>query len=74
MKILKKVVIDPIRNGLRVIAEGGRFAVMKDASDELVVSVSGDDSGICKVPTRLVLVGDLKFYAQTSGRDGMSSS
>jgi hypothetical protein len=74
MQILKKVVIDPIGNGLRVIAQGGRFAVKKDASDKLEVSFSGDDSGICNVPTRPVLVGDLKFYAQMSGRDGMSSS
>jgi len=27
------------------------------------VSLSGENSGICKVPSRLVLVGDLKLYA-----------
>ena len=70
INILRKVVIDPIGNGLKVIAEGRRFAV----SNDLAVSFSGDEPGICNVPTRLVLVGDLKFYAQMSGRDGMSSS
>jgi hypothetical protein len=74
MKILKKVVIDPIRNGLWLIAEGGRFAVLKGESNEHSVSFSGDDSGICNVPTRLVLVKDLNFFAQMSGREGMSSS
>ena len=48
--------------------------MLKGESDDLSVSFSGDDSSICNVPTRLVLVGDLKFYAQMSGRDGMSSS
>jgi hypothetical protein len=47
--------------------------VLKGESDDLAVSFSGDGSGICNVPTRLVLVGDLKPYAQMSGRDGMSS-
>jgi len=70
INILRKAVIDPIGSGLRGTAKGRRFAV----SHDLAASFSGDEPGICNVPTRLVLVGYLKFYAQMSVRDGMSSS
>ncbi len=67
---LKDTGLDPIGEGLQLIAEGGRFIV----SENLAVTFSGFEvAAICNCSINIYLGGDLKFYAQMSGRDGMSS-
>ena len=70
-EILKATVLDPIGRGLHLITEGGKFIV----DDKLTLSFSNADnpSLLCSCATKVYLVGDLKFYAQMAGREGMSS-
>jgi len=72
--ILRETVLDPIGEGLRQISEGGRFIVLdNDYTLEFSLSNTDDKSIHCSCPIQLFLVGDLKFYAQMSGREDMSS-
>jgi hypothetical protein len=70
-EILKATVLEPIGRGLQLITEGGKFIV----DDKLTLSFSDVDnpSLLCSCSTKVYLVGDLKFYAQMAGREGMSS-
>jgi hypothetical protein len=71
-KILKDTVLKPVGEGLQLIAEGGYFIVTEGM--EVLFSRLGTQSNlIVDCPINLYLVGDLKFYAQMSGREGMSS-
>ncbi len=69
--ILCATVLDPIGESLQLVVEGGRFVV----SNDLVLSFSpiNDTKTICDVSTRVLIVGDLKYYAQLLGRENMSS-
>ncbi len=70
---MKKTVLDKVIAGLRVIAKGGRFIVGED----LMLSFSpqnAEQSSLCNVPICLFINGDLKFFAQILGREGMSTS
>ena len=73
IEILKKTVLDEIIAGLRVIANGGRFVVGQDFNLSFN-SLNAEQPAMCDVPIRLFINGDLKFFAQILGRDGMSSS
>lgn len=71
-KILKETVLNPIGRGLQRIMEEARFIV----TDKLTLSFSNVDNSsllYCDCPIEVFLVGDLKFYAQMGGREGMSS-
>ncbi len=71
-EILKDTVLKPVGVGLQLIADGGRFIV----NEGMKVSFSSVDMPshlIVNCSTNLYLVGNLKFYAQMSGREGMSS-
>jgi len=58
---------------LRVLVEGGRF-IVNSSDKNLTVSFSmRSGEPICDVAMLVLVVGDLKFYAQTLGRDNMSS-
>jgi hypothetical protein len=77
--ILKSTVLDPIGESLRVMVEGGRFIVTKGEDNKLTVAfrLSPECNGVtqvCSVQNTIVVVGDLKFYAQLLGRENMSGS
>jgi len=72
--ILRETVLDTIGECLRQISAGGRFKVLgNDLTLEFSLSNADDKSIHCSCPLKLYLVGDLKFYAQISGREDMSS-
>ena len=68
-KILKEIVLDPIREGLQLFFYGGKFIVL-DNDDNLQFSLSSTSSRTvpCNCPVQVYLAGDLKFYAQMSER------
>jgi len=69
-KILKEIVLDPIREGLQLFFYGGKFIVL-DNDDNLQFSLSSTSSRTvhCNCPVQVYLAGDLKFYAQMFGRE-----
>jgi len=69
--ILNKTVLHKIADGLRNIKRGGRFIV--DNNMQLFFDQSNTEN-LCDVPTSLYINGDLKYFAQMLGRDGMSTS
>ena len=74
-EILRETVLDTIGECLRQISAGGRFIVLgNDLTLEFSLSNVNDKSIHCSCPLKLYLVGDLKFYAQMSGREDMSSN
>jgi hypothetical protein len=76
LSILRPTEIDPVGRGARLTVEGGNFSVTKDSKGDLNLSFSaqmGNDI-ICSVPNRVLVVGDLKFFAQMLGRENMSRS
>jgi hypothetical protein len=61
------------------MVEGGRFIVTKGGGNRLMVQFSSSPEGngttaVCNVPITIVVVGDLKFYAQLLGGEKMSGS
>jgi hypothetical protein len=77
--VLKSIVLDPIGESPKVMVEGDRFIVMKGEEDRFTVQFSSSPecngtTQVCSVPTTIVVVGDLKFYAQLLGRENMSGS
>jgi hypothetical protein len=79
ISVFKKTVIDPIGVGLKNISEGQRFIVQLDPATGNMsltfspISVIIDHQIACDVPCNMYRVGDLKYYMQMLGRDGMSS-
>ena len=77
IEVFKKTVLDAIGNSLKLIVEGGYFSVYhSQGTDNMKLSFSSsnqEDQALCSVPVRLFKVGDLKYYMQMLGRDGMSS-
>ncbi len=64
--ILTDTVLDLIGEGLQLIFKGRRFVVNKNAA----VTFSGSEgAAIFNCPINVNLAGDLKFYAQMSGRE-----
>ncbi len=81
--IIQQTVLEKkITEGFRIITdEGSRFIVKSTVIDDvekLVLSFAelDDDESppLCNVPCELFIHGDLKYFAQMLGRDGMSSS
>ena len=73
-KILKETVLDPTGEGLSIILDGKRFIV----DEQLRVTFSSSTTSlspsiICNCVANVFLVGDLMFYIQMLGREGMSS-
>ncbi len=64
--ILNDTVLDPIGEGLQLIFKGGRFVVSKNAA---VTFPGSKVAAIFNCPINVYLAGDLKFYAQMSGRE-----
>jgi hypothetical protein len=56
-----------------LIVEGGRFSVKSNGNDLIVSFTNGSEGAICDVNNRVLVVGDLKFYAQILGRENTSS-
>jgi len=71
--ILKDTVLKPIGEGLRLISEGGCFNVTGTGMEVSFSQQPVQSDLIINCSAQIYLVGDLKFYAQMSGRDGMSS-
>jgi len=71
--ILNRTVLTPIGEGLRRIVEGGHLSARVFENDLIVDFSSGTEDSICSVKSRVLVVGDLKFYAQILGRENMSS-
>jgi hypothetical protein len=78
IEVLNKTVLQKIINGLRQIHNGGRFIVTMGGDKELQLSFDEnslcDNKKICDVPIWLFIYGDLKYFAQILGREGMSTS
>jgi hypothetical protein len=74
--VLKDTVLTNIVNGLQVIQNGGRFIVMVDDYNKMSLTFARDNNYaiVCNVPIHLFINGDMKFFAQMLGREGMSSS
>jgi len=75
--VLHKTVLEKIIEGLRKIYDGGRFIVTMNEDRQLNLSFShsmSENLTICDVPIRLFINGDLKYFAQMLGREGMSTS
>jgi hypothetical protein len=77
--LLKSTALDPIGESLRVMVEGRQLIVTKSDNNKLTVAFSSSPecNGItqaCSVQNTIVVVGDLKFYAQLLGRENMSGS
>ena len=67
--------MDPVGEGLQLIVAGGRFIVLdNNFTLEFSLSDTSNKSVLCNCPIQVYLVGDLKFYAQMSGREDMSSA
>jgi hypothetical protein len=75
IEILKETVLDPTGEGLWIIALGHSFIVLdNDYTVKFSLSNTTSNSSVhCSCPLQVYLVGDLKFYAQMSGRKVMSS-
>ncbi len=74
--MFKRTVLDKTENSLKLIVDGGHFTVhlSQDVGQLSIDYECRRDEAICSVPIRLFKVGDLKYYMQMLGRDGMSSS
>jgi hypothetical protein len=75
--ILNKTVLQKIIDSLRLIHDGGRFIVTLDDDKKIQLSfgrISENNKVICDVPVRLFVNGDMKYFAQMLGREGMSTS
>jgi len=78
INILKGAVIEKIGVGLRRIADGCHFIVTSIEVGKLIFRFdeSEEQEGelICNVPCELFVNGDLKYFAQLLGWEGISSS
>jgi hypothetical protein len=72
MKIFKDTVLKPVGVGLQLIANSGHF-IVKEGKEVSFSSVDMPSNLIVNCSANLYIVGNLKFYAQMSGREGMSS-
>jgi hypothetical protein len=73
IEILKDTVLKPIGEGLQLIAEGGRFNVTGMGMEVSFSQQPTQSNLIVNCSAHIYLAGDLKFYAQMSGQEGMSS-
>jgi hypothetical protein len=71
--ILNRTVLTPTGEGLRRIVKGGHLSARVFENNLSVDFSSGTEDSICSVKSRVLVVGDLKFYAQILGRENMSS-
>jgi hypothetical protein len=78
IKILKESVLDKVAVGLKRIAFGHQFIVRSDQDGRLMLSFDEaeiqEGETICNVPCQVFINGDLKYFAQLLGHEGMSSS
>jgi len=75
IEILKETVLDPIGEGLQITALGCIFIVLdNEYTVKFSLSNTTSSSSVhCSCSLQVYLVGDLKFYAQMSGIEDMSS-
>jgi len=74
--VLKDTVLNHIVDGLQVIKNGGRFIVTLEENGEMSLAFTANNNNavICDVPVHLFINGDMKYFAQMLGREGMSTS
>jgi len=77
IEVFQRTVLNAIGMSLKLIVNGGHFTVSKGEDGIISLQfdriIAGDNPVVCSVPVRLFMVGDLKYYMQMLGRDGMSS-
>jgi hypothetical protein len=61
-----------LEKGCDQLLRGGQFSV-KASGKKLIVGFENQEDSICDVNTHVIVVGDLKFYAQILGGENMSS-
>jgi hypothetical protein len=78
INILKEAVQQKIGIGLKIISDGGHFIVTSSEDGKFMLSfnesVEPEGEVVCNVPCELFINGDLKYFAQLLGCEGMSSS
>jgi hypothetical protein len=75
VEVLNKTVLQKIVEGLRIIKDGSRFVVSFAENSKMKLSFFNDkQEAICNVPIHLYIIGDMKYFAQMLGREGMSTS
>jgi hypothetical protein len=74
--IINKTALNKIVKGFKKMSEGGRLIVAGKETLELSLAGNTKDSEsvVVDVPLHLYVHGNLKFFAQVLGRNGMSSS
>jgi hypothetical protein len=60
--ILSSTILQPNGEGIWLIVEGGRFFVTEH--QVLDFTSTNADGKLCDIPIHMLVVGDLKFYAQ----------
>jgi hypothetical protein len=61
--------------GLWVINDGSRFVVSFEENNKINLSFcTNEQEAICDVPIHLYVDGDIKYFVQMLGREGMSTS
>jgi hypothetical protein len=75
IEVLNQTVLQKIVQGLRVIHDGNRFVVSFAENNKMKLSFFNDEQEvICNVPIHLYINGNMKYFAQMLGREGMSTS
>ena len=76
IEVLHKTVLKKVVEGLQVIKDGSRFVVSSAENNKMALSFFRDQQveAICDVPIHLYINGDMKYFAQMLGREGMSTS
>jgi hypothetical protein len=78
IEVSNNTVLDKIIGGLQNIRSGGRFIVRVNEANQLKLSFNNNDEDdgqvLVNVPIHLFINGDLKYFAQMLGQDGMSTS
>jgi hypothetical protein len=78
IKVLKESVLEKVAVGFKRIAVGRQFIVTSNQEGRLLLSFDEaepqEGETVCNVPCQLFINGDMKYFAQLLGREGMSSS
>jgi hypothetical protein len=77
VEILKDTALKPVIDGLKRIHEGGPFIIEEDEQSQFVLTFQQREESqariLCNLPLHIFINGDLKFFVQILGRNGMGS-
>jgi hypothetical protein len=76
INVIKETVLNQIVDGLQVIKNGSGFVVRLEENGQMSLCFNdiNNEGTICNVPIYLFINGDMKYFAQMLGREGMSTS